>query len=110
MVNQAGGLVVMAHPYRHADYIDGTVQPRPECLDGAEVFNAGNTEEENLQALELAREHHLLMTSGGDVHTIHDASIGQAGMAFRAPIRTGEELCAAIRAGDCRLILRGELA
>ena len=46
MVNQAGGLVVMAHPYRHADYIDGTVQPRPECLDGAEVFNAGNTEED----------------------------------------------------------------
>lgn len=110
VVNQAGGLVVMAHPYRHADYIDDTVQPRPECLDGAEVFNAGNTEEENLQALELAREHHLLMTSGGDVHTIHDASIGQAGMAFPTPIRTGEELCAAIRAGDCRLILHGELA
>ena len=27
VVNQAGGLVVMAHPYRHADYIDGTVRP-----------------------------------------------------------------------------------
>ena len=63
-----------------------------------------------MEALELAREHHLLMTSGGDVHTIHDASIGQAGMAFRAPIRPGGELGAAIRAGDCRPLPHGELA
>lgn len=109
-VKQAGGLVVMAHPYRHASYIDDTIAPRPECLDGAEVFNAGNTEEENLQALELAREHGLLMTSGGDVHTIHDEAIGQAGVAFQTPVATGEELCAALRAGDCRLVIQGELA
>ena len=40
----------MAHPYRHADYIDDTILPQPRYLDGAEVYNYGNTPEENRQA------------------------------------------------------------
>lgn len=35
-VRRAGGLISMAHPYRHADYIDDTILPQPQYLDGAE--------------------------------------------------------------------------
>lgn len=108
-VHEAGGFLSMAHPYRHAPYINPDVKPQPKYLDGAEIFNFFNTGEENKQAAILAEKHGLLPTSGGDVHSIQEEAIGMAGIALKAPVDTGEELVEVLRGGDYRLVINGEL-
>lgn len=108
-VRRAGGLISMAHPYRHADYIDDTILPQPRYLDGAEVYNYGNTPEENRQAYELAREHPLIPTSGGDVHREDEENLAKAGIALPSPIATGEELVQVLRSLDYRIIADGQV-
>ena len=108
-VRRAGGLISMAHPYRHADYIDDTILPQPRYLDGAEVYNYGNTPEENRQACELAREHRLIPTSGGDVHKEDEENLAKAGIALSSPIATGEELVQVLRSLDYRIIADGQV-
>lgn len=108
-VRRAGGLISMAHPYRHAGYIDDTILPQPRYLDGAEVYNYGNTPEENRQAYELAREHRLIPTSGGDVHKEDEENLAKAGIALPSPIATGEELVQVLRSLDYRIIADGQV-
>lgn len=107
LVHEYGGLVVMAHPYRRRGYIDMSVEPQPDYLDGAEVYNFCNSEEDNRDACMLAGVYHLLPTSGGDVHENDAPGIGQAGIAFRSPITNNEELVKAMKSGDYRLVVHG---
>lgn len=109
LVHQAGGFLSMAHPFRDRPYIDMTIQPQPEFLDGAEVFNYFNRGTENQQASQFVKEHHLLPTSGGDVHRAEDPAIGMAGVALRRPAGSIQELIAAWKARDYCLIIQGEL-
>ncbi len=107
-VHEAGGFLSMAHPYRHASYINADVKPQPEYLDGAEIFNFYNTKEENEEAARLAEKHGLSPTSGGDEHIITGASIGMAGIALKAPVDAGKDLVRLLRSGDYRLVINGE--
>lgn len=109
LVHEGGGVLSMAHPYRHAPYIDPQVKPQPQYLDGAEIFNFSNTGEENKQAAQLAEQYNLFPTSGGDVHSIEETAIGMAGVALKAPVSTGEEFVRILKSGDYRLIVNGEL-
>jgi len=67
MVNEAGGLMIQAHPFRKRDYIK-KINVHPECVHGLEVYNSGNHPEENEKALALAEEMKLPCTSGSDMH------------------------------------------
>lgn len=91
LVHEAGGLVYQAHPYRARDYI---TDPGPvrhlELLDGIEVFNAGNTAEENEKAAILAHEKGLKCIAGSDGHEM--SSAGRAGILSRFRIHTNEQL------------------
>lgn len=69
MVNEAGGLMIQAHPYRKRDYIK-SINLHPECVHGLEVYNAGNNPQENDLALELAEKYNLPCTSGSDMHNV----------------------------------------
>ena len=109
LVWDAGGFLSMAHPYRGAAYIDSTIGPQPDCLDGAELFNFFNTGEENKKAALLVEQHHLLPTSGGDVHDAESDAVGMAGVALPRPVTGGKELAELLRSGDYRLIINGEL-
>ena len=109
LVHEAGGFLSMAHPFRHAPYIDPEVGPQPEYLDGAEIFNAFNRDDENEEAARFAEKYHLLPTSGGDVHESYSRGIGLAGIASKTRISTGEELVKLLRSGDYRVIVNGEL-
>ena len=102
-VRAYGGLVIMAHPYRDRSYVDMSVQPQEEVLDGIELYNACNEPGEDLQALALAeRNPHYILTSGGDIHHCADPRIGAAGLWFDRRIRSGKELVAALKAGNYR--------
>lgn len=109
LVHQAGGFLSMAHPFRDRDYINMAVKPQPEYLDGAEIFNFYNTEEENKKAAKFAKKHDLLPTSGGDEHYAGGSSIGRTGIALRTPADTGKELVEALKSGDYGLIVNGEV-
>lgn len=67
MVNEAGGLMVQAHPFRMRSYIK-QINLHPECVHALEVYNSGNQPEENAKALILARDKDLPCTSGSDMH------------------------------------------
>lgn len=77
LVHADGGIVVQAHPFREAWYIE-KIELFPEDVDGVEAYNTSHSsftkkEEDrhvhwNDQAVAYAREHHLPMTSGSDQH------------------------------------------
>ncbi|MCQ2596604.1 MAG: PHP domain-containing protein [Treponema sp.] len=89
MVNEAGGLMIQAHPFRKRDYIK-KINLHPECVHGVEVYNAGNKPEENAKAVLLANEQDLPGTSGSDMHNvvqiedyIRDKSFKPGGVVFQ---------------------------
>ncbi len=93
-IDDLGGLLVQAHPYRMGQ----TIQP-PECLHGVEVMN-GNPRHDsrNNLALAYADAHGLLMTAGGDVHQVQDA--GRGGFIFGRPVTTSADFARALLAGE----------
>lgn len=97
-VRDYGGVVIMAHPYRDRSYVDMSVQPREELLDGIELYNACNDPGEDLQAMALAKRNpHYILTSGGDIHYSADHRIGAAGLWFDSRIHDEKELAAALK-------------
>lgn len=106
LVHEAGGVVFQAHPYRDRFYI---TDPGPidelDILDGIEVYNAGNTDEDNAKATVLAKEKGLRCTAGSDGHST--GSAGRAGIITYARIRTNKDLAYTLKSGNCE-IYRGE--
>ena len=65
-----GGLVVHAHPFREAGYID-VIRLLPRSVDAVEVLNGHCTDFQNDRALEYARNYNLGVTAGSDFHGRH---------------------------------------
>lgn len=67
-VHDAGGIIVHAHPFREASYIN-EVKLMPKWVDGVEVYNAGNYDEKfNERAKWYAEQYNLPITAGTDNH------------------------------------------
>lgn len=62
-----GALVVHAHPFREADYIDH-IRLFPRGVEGVEVINADRTDHENKMAELYAEGYGFLKTAGSDNH------------------------------------------
>ncbi len=62
-----GALVVQAHPFREANYIDH-IRLFPRGVEGVEVMNADRTDFENKMANLYADEYGFLKTAGSDNH------------------------------------------
>ncbi len=88
-----GGLVVHAHPFREAEYID-LIRLLPRSVDAVEVLNANRTDFENERAEEYARNYDLPVTAGSD---LHNPQFRLAGVS--SPVRFSSELdyCQAVR-------------
>ncbi len=67
IVNKNGGMVIHAHPFRDRPYIP-KIRLFPKLVNGVEVFNACNMEEENQRAYIYAKQYDLPMTAGADSH------------------------------------------
>ncbi len=109
-VHRAGGVVIQAHPYRDRYYIDMSVPPRADIVDGIEVYNAGNRPQENPPALRLAAGGDYILTSGGDVHSHLSEDIGAAGVVFDRRIKDSKDFADALRLRQHRLIIGGREA
>lgn len=62
-----GGLVIHAHPFREASYID-LIRLMPRSVDGVEILNGTCSEFQNERAAEYARNYDLAVTGGSDYH------------------------------------------
>jgi hypothetical protein len=102
-VNEAGGIMIQAHPYRERDYLD-TIRLAPHACDGVECFNAGNPDYQNAWGYKYAKEHGFLMSGGSDVHRTIQENMG--GTSFPYKINTIEEYIKAFMAGDGTPVFR----
>lgn len=62
-----GALVIQAHPFREASYIDH-IRLFPRCVHGVETFNACRNDFENGQAEAYAKAYDLIPFAGSDNH------------------------------------------
>ena len=90
-----GGLVVHAHPFREARYID-MICLAPRSVDAVEVLNACRTDFENDRAAEYARNYGLAMTAGSDLHA---AQFRLCGISSPVRFASGSDYCDAVRNG-----------
>ncbi len=63
----SGALVIQAHPFREASYIDH-IRLFPRCVHGVEIFNACRSKEENDLAAIYADYYKLIHFAGSDNH------------------------------------------
>lgn len=63
-----GALIIHAHPFREASYIDH-IRLFPRHVEGVELFNACRTDFENRMAKQYAENYGLLPFAGSDNHS-----------------------------------------
>lgn len=103
IVHKEGGLVFQAHPFRDRWYI---AKPTPmdelPVLDGFEVYNAGNHDDENKKAEEFSKTKKYRLIAGSDAHSSKDA--GRAGIISNVRLRTEKDLATCLKTGNYRIL------
>ena len=79
-----GALVIHAHPFREASYIDH-IRLFPRCVQGVEIYNACRTDFENEMARQYAENYGLIPFAGTDNH-VAGKQILLGGMQSEEPI------------------------
>lgn len=93
-VHDAGGIIVHAHPFREASYIN-EVKLMPKWVDGVEVYNAGNYDEKfNERAKWYAEQYNLPITAGTDNHHLTAERI--SGICTEQPLESIEDYMDAV--------------
>lgn len=100
LVRKNGGVILQAHPHRTRHYMP---DPGPvgdlSLLDGIEVFNAANSEEENAGAEALAGSNpRFILTGGSDAHG--NTTAGRGGISSPRRIKTEADLAALLKAKE----------
>jgi predicted metal-dependent phosphoesterase TrpH len=118
IVNDCGGFMILAHPFRflfdpHGLVTRNILFPDPDCLpktpadalahpafalvDEVEVVNAANNDRENRFAAQVARLRGKPGVAGSDAHSVHGLARGATLM--HGDIRSERDLLDALRAG-----------
>lgn len=87
-VNEQGGLMIQAHPFRLRGYINA-IHLHPREIHGIEVYNGGNTPDQNQMAEYYAKTYEFPVTSGSDIHNkglLIDNPAVVGGMEFNTPL------------------------
>ncbi len=98
LLMEAGALVIQAHPYREATYIDH-IRLFPRHVHGVEVYNAGRNEFENKMAELYAQNYGLLPFAGSDNHR-GGAQERLGGMQTDTPIVNEADFVARVKHGE----------
>lgn len=89
LMAESGALIIQAHPYREAAYIDH-IRLFPRNVHGIEVINGNRTELENKMAEIYAENYGLIPFAGSDNHSCAKQK-KLAGVSFKEPIKNVEE-------------------
>ena len=96
-----GALVIQAHPFREASYIDH-IRLYPRCVHGVEIVNAERTELENKMAQIYAENYALLKFAGSDNHKGKKQK-KLAGLCSAAPILNEQDFINRVKDGDAEI-------
>ena len=84
MLTEAGALVIQAHPFREAAYIDH-IRLFPRHVHGVEICNTSRSDFENRLAAQYAENYGLIPLAGSDNHRADKQTVF-GGMASRTPL------------------------
>jgi predicted metal-dependent phosphoesterase TrpH len=112
---EAGALVIQAHPYREAHYIDH-IRLFPRSVHGVEVINSNQTWESNVMADIYAGQYSFLKTAGSDNHwgsnvfnVLWEKGYSEiAGMCSDTEINSVQDFISGVRSGTMKLFLMDE--
>ena len=111
VVDEAGGAMILAHPYRRNFHSDADVfgaveqycqKPFFRLVDTVEVFNGRASERENKFSQELCRRLNLNGVGGSDAHST--SNIPSCATFFERKISNVEQLIAELKAGRFRAV------
>ncbi len=98
LMMDSGALIIQAHPFREAGYIDH-IRLYPRHVHGAEVINACRTDFENRMAKLYAQSYGLLEFAGTDNH-VAGARPFLAGMCCDTPIKDERDFAERVKHGE----------
>ncbi|MDD5289428.1 MAG: PHP domain-containing protein [Dehalococcoidales bacterium] len=111
MLDNNGGFMILAHPFRHTFYIDDDInetidecyqKPLYQLVDTIEVLNGKGKTQQNKFSQELARRLGCKGTGGSDAHETKD--MPSCATYFERNIRNREELIQELKAGRYRAV------
>ena len=85
LIIESGALVIQAHPYREAGYIDH-IRLFPRHVHGVEVYNASQKDFPNGMAEIYANAYELVQFAGSDCHNV-ETRTKLGGMQFETKIK-----------------------
>jgi predicted metal-dependent phosphoesterase TrpH len=97
----SGALVIQAHPYREAGYIDH-IRLFPRQVHGIETTNASRRDFENNIAAYYADYYGLITVAGSDNHSLTKQK-HLAGLEFETPIRDEADYIARVMARQAKI-------
>lgn len=97
---EEGALVIQAHPFREAAYIDH-IRLFPRQIQGVEVYNSSRNEFENNLAEQYAANYGHLRFAGSDNHAAGRHRVF-GGMATETPITSVQDFIDRVKAGDAK--------
>ncbi len=100
-IRKSGGLIIHAHPFREANYIE-EIRLIPRNVDGVEVINAGRTDFENKLAEQFAENYGLIKTAGSDNHAAYTQK-NLAGIKTKYRIESIEDFVDIIKNGTFKI-------
>ena len=98
LMAEAGALIIQAHPFREASYIDH-IRLFPRHVHGVEIYNACRTDFENDMAKAYAQSYGLLPFAGSDNHTAGKKML-LGGMQSKTPVIDEQDFVARVKSGD----------
>lgn len=101
LMMESGALIIQAHPYREASYIDH-IRLFPRHVHGVEVLNASQSEFRNNMAKFYAQQYELLEFAGSDNHRAANA-VGLAGISTDTPILDEQDFVQRIKSGNFQI-------
>jgi hypothetical protein len=112
LVDEAGGVIIVAHPYRRGSREDlggelyyaaltrACKSPVFELVDAIEVLNGRGLERENAFSMEIAERLNIRGIAASDAHEVKD--IGRCATFFEREINNLQDLIAELKAGRFR--------
>lgn len=101
LLKNSGALVIQAHPYREASYIDH-IRLFPRHVHGIEVINSSRNDFENSMAKIYAENYGLLKFAGSDNHSASEHKL-LAGMCSQTPILDEKDFIERVKDGEMRV-------
>jgi hypothetical protein len=98
LLAEAGALIIQAHPFREASYIDH-IRLYPRHVHGVEVYNGCRTDFENALAEQYAENYGLIPFAGTDNHRA-DKQLCFGGMQSTSPIIDERDFVLRVKNGE----------